>query len=191
MFILQGIDKLTSQHNSTNKCLDPTVSEVSWTHTSSLLNSTISKVMIILEWWTITTLNRKLLEKQRVWNSFAFYEVHTGHVSQCHCYHRLYKSVKPVKYYITGLTNWQADKLTDGQNWLLKPLCACTCKVKIHPPPPPPYRCLQQFSMPLLFMGAWKQTSLAGSCLHIYSSTSTGLFTVCINSRSWHNLQVG
>ena len=40
-------------------------------------DSTISKV---LKWRIITTFNRKLLEKQRVKNSFASYEVHIGHV---------------------------------------------------------------------------------------------------------------
>ena len=41
-------------------------------------DSTISKV---LKWQMITTLNRKQLEKQRVQNRFAFYEVHIGHFS--------------------------------------------------------------------------------------------------------------
>ena len=42
-------------------------------------DSTISKVLTVLKWRMITTLNRKLLEKQRVQNRFAFYEVHIGH----------------------------------------------------------------------------------------------------------------
>ena len=42
-------------------------------------DSTISKVLTILKWRMITTLNRKLLEKQRVQNHFASYEVHIGH----------------------------------------------------------------------------------------------------------------
>ena len=42
-------------------------------------DSTISKVLTILKWRMITTLNRKLLEKQRVQNRFASYEVHIGH----------------------------------------------------------------------------------------------------------------
>ena len=37
-------------------------------------DSTISKVLTILKWWM-----RKLLEKQRVQNRFASYEVHIGH----------------------------------------------------------------------------------------------------------------
>ena len=41
-------------------------------------DSTISKV---LKWEMITTLNRKQLEKQRVQNRFAFYEIHIGHFS--------------------------------------------------------------------------------------------------------------
>ena len=36
----------------------------------------ISKVLTILKWWIMTTLNRKLLEKQRVENRFASYKVH-------------------------------------------------------------------------------------------------------------------
>ena len=40
---------------------------------------TISKVLTILKWWIMTTLNRKLLEKQRVENRFASYKVHIGH----------------------------------------------------------------------------------------------------------------
>ena len=43
------------------------------------LESTISKVLTILKWRMITTLNRKLLEKQRLQNCFASYEVHIGH----------------------------------------------------------------------------------------------------------------
>ena len=42
-------------------------------------DSTISKVLTVLKWRMITTLNRKLLEKQRVQNRFASYEVHIGH----------------------------------------------------------------------------------------------------------------
>ena len=42
-------------------------------------DSSISKVLTVLKWRLITTLNRKLLEKQRVQNRFAFYEVHIGH----------------------------------------------------------------------------------------------------------------
>ena len=58
-------------------------------------DSTISKVLTVLKWWMITMLNRKLLEKQRVKNRFASYEVHIGHFFlQCN----------------------QADKLGDGQN---------------------------------------------------------------------------
>ena len=61
-------------------------------------DSTISKVLSVLKWWTITTLNRKLLEKQRVYNRFGFYEVHIGHffynVNQCHC--QFWKSFNPV-----------------------------------------------------------------------------------------------
>ena len=37
--------------------------------------STISKVLTVLKWWMMTTLNRKLLENQRVQNPFASYEV--------------------------------------------------------------------------------------------------------------------
>ena len=40
------------------------------------LDSTISKVLTILKWQIIMT---KLLEKQRVQNRFASYEVYIGH----------------------------------------------------------------------------------------------------------------
>ena len=43
------------------------------------LASTISKVLTALKWWMTMILNRKLLEKQRVQNRFASYEVHIGH----------------------------------------------------------------------------------------------------------------
>ena len=42
-------------------------------------DSSMSKVLTVLKWRMITTLNRKLLEKQRVQNRFASYEVHIGH----------------------------------------------------------------------------------------------------------------
>ena len=40
-------------------------------------DSTISKILTVLKWQIITMLNRKLLEKQRVQNCFASYEVYT------------------------------------------------------------------------------------------------------------------
>ena len=43
------------------------------------LDSTISKVLTALKWWMTATLNRKLLEEQRVQNRFASDEVHIGH----------------------------------------------------------------------------------------------------------------
>ena len=43
-------------------------------------DSTISKESTILKWRTITMLNRKLLEKQRLQNCFASYELHIGHL---------------------------------------------------------------------------------------------------------------
>ena len=42
-------------------------------------DSSISKVLTVLKWQMIMTFNRKLLEKQRVQNHFASYEVHIGH----------------------------------------------------------------------------------------------------------------
>ena len=39
------------------------------------LDPIISKVLTVLKWQMIKTLNRKLLEKQRVQNRFASYEV--------------------------------------------------------------------------------------------------------------------
>ena len=42
-------------------------------------DSTTSNVLTVLKWRMIMTLTRKLLEKQRVQNRFASYEVHIGH----------------------------------------------------------------------------------------------------------------
>ena len=42
-------------------------------------DSTISKVLTVLKWQMITTLNRKLLENQRVQNRFASCVVHIAH----------------------------------------------------------------------------------------------------------------
>ena len=60
-----------------------TVTNYAWTllyygHTSSpqTPDSTVTKVLTVLKWHMITTLNRKLLVKQRVQNRFASYEVH-------------------------------------------------------------------------------------------------------------------
>ena len=50
-------------------------------HVKSTNTRTLPVYHIQLKWRTqvITTLNRKLLEKQRVQNRFASYEVHIGH----------------------------------------------------------------------------------------------------------------
>ena len=37
-----------------------------------------TKVLTVIKWQMFTTLNKKLLEKQRVQNCFASYEVHIG-----------------------------------------------------------------------------------------------------------------
>ena len=42
-------------------------------------DSAISKVSTVLKWQMIMTLNRKLLEKQRIQNCFASCEVHIAH----------------------------------------------------------------------------------------------------------------
>ena len=60
-------------------------------------------------------LNRKLLEKQRVQNRSASYEVHIGHFFlQCQCYCQFWKSFNPVyiqiSKFFTGQTDWQMDK---------------------------------------------------------------------------------
>ena len=60
-------------------------------------DSTISKVLTVIKWRMIMTLNRKLLEKQRVQNQFDSYEVHIGHFFlQCQCYSQFWKLFKPV-----------------------------------------------------------------------------------------------
>ena len=43
------------------------------------VNTRTLLVLTVLKWRTITTLNKKPLEKQRVQNCFASYEVQTGH----------------------------------------------------------------------------------------------------------------
>ena len=66
-------------------------------------------------------LNRKLLEKQRVQNRFASYEVQIGH---------FFDNVNATVSFVTCLTLsifkfsiffYQTDKLTDRQNQLLNP----------------------------------------------------------------------
>ena len=75
-------------------------------------------------------LNRKLLEKQRVQNRSASYEVHIGHF-----FYNVNATVSfgnhltlPI-YKIFHRTNWQTDKLTNRQTDktnCLTPLCMCT-----------------------------------------------------------------
>ena len=77
-------------------------------------DSTISKVLTVLKWRMITTLTRKLLEKQRVQNHFASYVVHIGHfLLQCQRYCQFLKSFNPVyiqiSKFFTGLTDRQTD----------------------------------------------------------------------------------
>ena len=88
------------------------------------LDSTISKVLTALKWWMTTTLNRKLLEKQRVQNRFASNEVHIGYffynvngtVSFGNYLNFLYSDLK-----FFHRTDKLTNKLTDGQNQLLNP----------------------------------------------------------------------
>ena len=70
-------------------------------------DSTISKVLTILKWRMITTLNRKLLEKHRVQNRCASYEVHIGHFfyMQCQCYCQVWKSFNPTDLNFFNWTN--------------------------------------------------------------------------------------
>ena len=68
----------TSRHNGTNNAWTPLYPKYLDTcHVCEYPNSTISKVLTVLKLWIITMLNRKLLEKQRVQNHFASYEI--GH----------------------------------------------------------------------------------------------------------------
>ena len=73
----RSVVRQTSRHNGTNNRRTPPY----YGHTSlrEYPDSSISKVLTVLKWRMITTLNRKLLEKQRVQNRFASYEVHIGH----------------------------------------------------------------------------------------------------------------
>ena len=81
-------------------------------------DSTISKVLIVLKWRMITTLNKKLLEKHRVQNLFASYEVHIGQF--------LYNvnatvslTLSKFRFKIFHRTDKLRTKLTDGKNQLL------------------------------------------------------------------------
>ena len=76
-------------------------------HTQSIMDvhqvreypdSTISKVLTMSKWQMITTLNRKLLEKQGVQNRFASYEVQLDKslISQCQCYCQFWKLFNSV-----------------------------------------------------------------------------------------------
>ena len=104
-------------------------STVLWTRMQSVReypDSSISKVLTVLKRRMITTLNRKLLEKQRLQNRFASYEVHIGHLFlqyQCCC--QFWKSFNPVYIQIlkffTGRTDGRTDRQTDRKNRLLNP----------------------------------------------------------------------
>ena len=73
----RSVLRYTSRHNGTNNRRTPPY--YGYTSVREYPDSTISKVLTVLKWRMITTLNRKLLEKQRVQNRFASYEVHIGH----------------------------------------------------------------------------------------------------------------
>ena len=67
---------LASRHNRYKQCPDSTILR---TRVKSANTRTLPypRSMTILKWRTITTFNRKLLEKQSIKNSFASYEVHS------------------------------------------------------------------------------------------------------------------
>ena len=81
----------------------------------------ISKVLTVLKWQMIMTFNRKLLEKQRVQNHFASYEVHIGHF--------FYNVIATVSFEncltlsIFRFHHW-TDRLTDDwqTEWQTKPI---------------------------------------------------------------------
>ena len=89
--ICQGLK--TSQHTGTNNTRTPQ-SIRDMRQVRKHPDSTISKVLTVIKLRMITTLNRKLLEKQRVQNHFASDEVHF--FLQCQCYCQFWKSFKPV-----------------------------------------------------------------------------------------------
>ena len=79
---------------------------------------TISKVLTVLKWKMIMTFNRKLLEKQRVENHFASYEVYIGHFFlQCQILLSVLEIVKTClhsdfKFFsLDRLTDWQTEKM--------------------------------------------------------------------------------
>ena len=102
-------------------------------------DSSISNVLTALKWRMITTLNRKLLEKQRIKNRFASYEVHIGHLFcnvNAAVRNHLTLSTFRFKTFSTRLTDKLTKKLTDKQNQLLNPFThACAgCKVSLRIP---------------------------------------------------------
>jgi len=95
------------------------------------LDSTISKVLTVLKRRMITTLNRKLLEKQRV-DRTALVPMRYTHRSlfflQCQRYCQFLKLFNPVNSQIskffTGLTDWLTDWQTDKTDCLTLRACA-------------------------------------------------------------------
>ena len=82
----------------------------------------------VLKWRMITTLNRKQLEKQRVYNRFASNEVHIGHFfynvnATVRFGNRLTLSI--LRFKIFHLTDWQTDKLTNWQTNKTVPKTVC------------------------------------------------------------------
>ena len=75
-------------------------------------DSSISNVLTALKWWMIMTLNRKLLEKQRVQNPLCFlWCTHRSLFIQCQ-YYCLYSDFKIFlpDWQTNWQTNWQTDK---------------------------------------------------------------------------------
>ena len=97
-------------------------------------DSTISNVLTILNWLMITTLNRKLLEKQRVKNRFASYEVHIGHF-----FYNINATVSfGNRLTLSMFRIFSPDRQTDKTNCLINifahahVICACMCEVKMY-----------------------------------------------------------
>ena len=61
------------------------------------------------------------MEKQRVQNRFASYEVHIGHLFTMSMLLSVLEIVLSIFRFKNFSPEWQTDKLTDGQNQLLNP----------------------------------------------------------------------
>ena len=115
-------DPLASSHRNGRTSLKQ-LAPALWIHVVCIhkaspqyLDSSISKVLTVLKWQMITTLNRKLLEKQRMQNHFASYEARIGHFfyninATVSFGNRLALSIFRFLKFFTGLTDRQTKPI--------------------------------------------------------------------------------